>query len=200
MSGARPTIGIIGVGNMGGGMARRLLHLGWEVHVRDIDPHKTRELQSLGAHEHATPASLTAAVERLIVCVIDAPQVESVLFGHEGVSQSLRSGQVVLLCPTLSPQDVEGFVRRLQDMGGEMIDAPMSGGPQRAAEGTMSLMVAAPAPVLQANQDLLQALSNLVFTVGERAGDGAPNWSTISWQASTWWGRPRCWPWPSAWA
>ena len=173
MSGAANTVGIIGVGNMGGGMARRLLQLGWEVHIRDIDPLKTQELQSVGARVHATPASLTAAVDRVIVCVIDTPQVESVLFDADGVSQSLRAGQVVLLCPTLSPEDVEDFGRRLKACGAEMIDAPMSGGPQRATEGTMSLMVAAPALVREANQDLLQALSNLVFTVGEKVGDGA---------------------------
>ena len=57
------TVGIIGVGNMGGGMARRLLGLGWQVHVRDIDERKTTELQSLGATVQTSPAALAAAVE-----------------------------------------------------------------------------------------------------------------------------------------
>jgi 3-hydroxyisobutyrate dehydrogenase len=167
------SIGIIGVGNMGGGMARRLLGLGWNVHVRDIDASKTEALRALGATVQETPAALTAAVERLIVCVIDTPQVEAVLFGDQGVKAGLRQGQTVVMCPTLSPEDVESFGQRLQSLGAHMIDAPMSGGPQRAAEGTMSLMVAAPAPVYQANQDLLDALSGLVFHVSERVGDGA---------------------------
>jgi 3-hydroxyisobutyrate dehydrogenase len=170
---AKKTVGIIGVGNMGGGMARRLLGLGWNVHVRDIDERKTAELQALGATVQATPAALTAAVDRLIVCVIDSPQVESVLFGPDGVSQSLSAGQTVMMCPTLSPEDVESFGERLVALGAQVIDAPMSGGPQRAAEGTMSLMVAAPAAVFQANQDWLNALSGLVFNVSERVGDGA---------------------------
>ncbi len=170
---SRQTAGIIGVGNMGGGMARRLLGLGWQVHVRDIDSSKTAALQSLGAIVHDTPTALAAAVDRLIVCVIDAPQVESVLFGPQGVSQSLRPGQTLMLCPTLSPQDVESFGQRLVALGVHVIDAPMSGGPQRAAEGTMSLMVATPASVFQASQDWLDALSGLVFQVSERVGDGA---------------------------
>lgn len=172
MSGQQ-TIGIIGVGNMGGGMARRLLGLGWQVHVRDIDAAKTEVFRALGATVQPTAAALAAAVDRLIVCVIDTPQVESVLFGVDGVQASLRAGQTVVMCPTLSPGDVESFGERLQALGVHMIDAPMSGGPQRAAEGTMSLMVAAPAPVFQANQDLLDALSGLVFNVSERVGDGA---------------------------
>ena len=170
---AQQTVGIIVVGNMGGGMARRLLGLGWKVHVRDIDSSKTAALQALGATVQDTPAALTAAVDRLIVCVIDTPQVESVLFGPQGVSQTLRKGQTIMLCPTLSPQDVESFGHRLVALGAHVIDAPMSGGPQRAAEGTMSLMVAAPPAVFQANQDWLDALSGLVFNVSERVGDGA---------------------------
>ena len=170
---ARQSAGIIGVGNMGGGMARRLLGLGWNVHVRDIDDNKTAALHALGATVQDTPAALTAAVDRLIVCVIDTPQVEAVLFGPQGVSQTLRKGQTVMLCPTLSPEDVESFGQRLMALGAHVIDAPMSGGPQRAAEGTMSLMVAAPPAVFQANQDWLDALSGLVFNVSERVGDGA---------------------------
>jgi 3-hydroxyisobutyrate dehydrogenase len=170
---ARQTAGIIGVGNMGGGMARRLLGLGWTVHVRDIDSSKTAALQALGATVQDSPAALTAAVDRLIVCVIDTPQVESVLFGPQGVSQTLRPGQTVMLCPTLSPEDIESFGQRLVALGAHVIDAPMSGGPQRAAEGTMSLMVAAPPAVFQANQDWLEALSGLVFNVSDRVGDGA---------------------------
>jgi putative dehydrogenase len=169
----RQTAGIIGVGNMGGGMARRLLGQGWQVHVCDIDNRKTAALQSLGATVQDTPTALAAAVDRLIVCVIDAPQVESVLFGPQGVSQSLRPGQTLMLCPTLSPQDVESFGQRLVALGVHVIDAPMSGGPQRAADGTMSLMVATPAAVFQAHQDWLNALSSLVFQVSERVGDGA---------------------------
>ncbi|MEY3488845.1 MAG: hypothetical protein RL655_413, partial [Pseudomonadota bacterium] len=75
----RQTVGIVGVGNMGGGMARRLLGLGWRVHVCDIDESKTTALQALGAIVQDSPAALTAAVDRLIVCVIDTPQVELVL-------------------------------------------------------------------------------------------------------------------------
>ena len=76
------TIGIIGVGNMGGGMARRLLGLGWRVHVRDIDASKTEALRTLGATVQASPAALTAAVEPLpdrALLALQGPESAAVL-------------------------------------------------------------------------------------------------------------------------
>ncbi len=167
------SVGIIGVGNMGGGMARRLLSQGWAVHVRDVDPAVLAPLQVLGAVVQPTPAALAEAVDRLIVCVVDAHQIDEVLFGAQGAANGLRLGQAVLLCPTISPQDAESLGQRLSALGAEPIDAPMSGGPVRAEQGTMSLMVACPDSVFEAHQNLLQTLANPVFRISERVGDGA---------------------------
>ncbi len=167
------SVGIIGVGNMGGGMARRLLSQGWSVHVCDVDEAVLPPLKALGAVVQSTPASLAAAVDRLIVCVVDAQQMSDVLFGSTGAAQELRLGQAVLLCPTISPEDAETLGRRLTALGSEPIDAPMSGGPVRAEQGTMSLMVACPDSVFDTHQDLLRALANPVFRISERVGDGA---------------------------
>lgn len=167
------SVGIIGVGNMGGGMARRLLSQGWSVHVRDVDAAVLAPLQALGAVVQPTPAALAEAVDRLIVCVVDAHQIDEVLFGAQGAANGLRLGQAVLLCPTISPEDAESLGQRLSALGAEPIDAPMSGGPVRAEQGTMSLMVACPDSVFDAHQDLLQALANPVFRISERVGDGA---------------------------
>ncbi len=167
------SVGIIGVGNMGGGMARRLLSQGWAVHVRDVDATVLSPLQALGAVVHPTPAALAQAADRLIVCVVDAQQMDEVLFGAQGAANSLRLGQAVLLCPTISPEDAESLGQRLSALGAEPIDAPMSGGPVRAEQGTMSLMVACPDSVFEAHQDVLHALANPVFRISERVGDGA---------------------------
>ena len=167
------SVGIIGVGNMGGGMARRLLSQGWSVHVRDVDAAVLAPLQALGAVVQPTPAALAEAVDRLIVCVVDAHQIDEVLFGAQGAANGLRLGQAVLLCPTISPEDAESLGKRLSALGAEPIDAPMSGGPVRAEQGSMSLMVACPDSVFEAHQDLLHALANPVFRISERVGDGA---------------------------
>ena len=167
------SVGIIGVGNMGGGMARRLLSQGWSVHVRDVDAAVLAPLQALGAVVHPSPATLAEAVDRLIVCVVDAHQIDEVLFGAQGAANGLRLGQAVLLCPTISPEDAERLGQRLSALGAEPIDAPMSGGPVRAKQGSMRLMVACPDSVFEAHQDLLHALANPVFRISERVGDGA---------------------------
>ena len=167
------SVGIIGVGNMGGGMARRLLSQGWSVHVRDVDSTVLPALQASGAVVQNSPAALAQAVDRLIVCVVDAQQVVEVLFGPQGAVNGMRLGQTVVMCPTISPEDAEMLGHRLRAIGVDPIDAPMSGGPARAEQGSMSLMVACPDAVFEANQDLLHALANPVFRISERVGDGA---------------------------
>jgi 3-hydroxyisobutyrate dehydrogenase-like beta-hydroxyacid dehydrogenase len=109
----------------------------------------------------------------LIIVVVDASQVRDVLWGASGAAQALRSGQTVLLCPTIAPEDVEAIAARLAVHGLGCIDAPLSGGPVRARDGRMSLMVAAPEPVLAQQEVLLAALSDHVIRISERVGDGA---------------------------
>jgi 3-hydroxyisobutyrate dehydrogenase-like beta-hydroxyacid dehydrogenase len=108
-----------------------------------------------------------------IVAVVDAAQTEAVLFGPHGLAPAMPSGSVVMLCPTLAPEDVEAFARRLVQFGLYAVDAPMSGGPVRALDGSMSLMVACASTVLERCRALLDALSSRVFHVSERVGDGA---------------------------
>jgi L-threonate 2-dehydrogenase len=167
------TVGIVGVGNMGGAMAARLLEQGWAVQVCDLEPPKVRALEDLGAVGRGSPAQTAAGCTALIVCVVDAAQTEEVLFGRDGAAGAMRSGQSVLLCPTIAPQDTECFASRLASQGIDTVDAPMSGGPARARDGSMSLMVACPDAAFQRVCGLLAALSGKVFRISERPGDGA---------------------------
>ncbi len=169
----RQPVGIVGVGNMGGAMAARLLEAGWRVQVCDIDPHRVRVLELQGAQVRHTPVQCASGVAALIVCVVDSPQVEAVLFGPAGAGAALRPGQDVLLCPTIAPQDTERFAARLLERGVSLIDAPMSGGPARARDGSMSLMLAGADEVIERRRDLLAVLSGKVFRISARPGDGA---------------------------
>jgi len=170
---AERRVGIVGVGNMGGAMAARLLEQGWTVRVRDIDTAKVHALEALGARGCATAAQAAQGVTALIVCVVDAGQSEQVLFGPGGAADSMGAGQAVLLCPTIAPQDVESLAARLAERGIAAIDAPMSGGPARARDGSMSLMVACDDPVFERQRGLVEALSAKVFRISQRPGDGA---------------------------
>ena len=170
---ALPPVAIIGVGNMGGGMARNLLAKGVVVHVCDLDADKTQSLQALGARVAACPAQLAGMAALYIVCVVTAAQVNDVVWGEQGLAAQLQPGDTVMLCPTIAPEDTEAVAARLAGQGVATLDAPMSGGPQRAAQGTMSLMVAGADAVFERHQALLNALANPVFRISQRVGDGA---------------------------
>ncbi len=171
------SVGIIGVGNMGGGMAKRLLSQGFAVQVCDIDPHKTLALQTLGATVQASPAALAQHARTLIVCVVNAQDVQEVFTGAtasaDGLLSALTPHHTVVLCPTLSPEDVEHTATQLAALHVNTIDAPMSGGPLRAEQGTMSLMVACEDAVFTTHEPLLRTLSSQVFRISQRVGDGA---------------------------
>jgi putative dehydrogenase len=166
-------VAVVGTGNMGGAMAARLLGLGWAVHVRDIDNSRMQALASQGAQAFESPAQAAAGAQALIVCVVDADQTEDVLFGRDGAAAALPANAPVLLCPTVSPENVERIAHRLAAMGLAPLDAPMSGGPVRARDGSMSLMVAGADAAFEAAAPLIAALSGKVFRVGTRCGDGA---------------------------
>lgn len=169
-------VAVVGAGNMGGGMLARLRGLAWAVGVHDTDPQALARAVALGAVPAVSANSVAQNLTDqgvLIVAVVDAAQTESVLWGKEGAVAALRPGQTVMLCPTLGPQTVLQQAERLAQHGIDCIDAPMSGGPLRAQEGSMSLMVACVEPVWQRSQPLLNALSQQVFRVGTRPGDGA---------------------------
>lgn len=167
------TLGVIGAGLMGGAVVERLRALGHEVRVRDIDPAAEARAAAAGATVCASPAALAAACDTVIVAVVDGAQTAAVLFGVDGAAAALAPGASVLLCPTIAPQDVESAAARLAERGIACIDAPMSGGPARARDGTMSLMVACDDAHWQRHQPLLAQLASRLFRVGTRPGDGA---------------------------
>ena len=167
---------IVGAGNMGGGMLSRLCELGWSVGVHDTDPlaHSRAVLKGAIPCPSALEAARKLAPDGvLLVAVVDAAQTEAVLWGEGGACAALQPGQAVMLCPTLGPGTVQAQAERLAQRGIGCIDAPMSGGPLRAQDGSMSLMVACSDALWARSQNLLNALSQKVFRVGTRAGDGA---------------------------
>ncbi|HEV7576230.1 MAG TPA: NAD(P)-dependent oxidoreductase [Caldimonas sp.] len=165
--------GVIGIGHMGLAMAGRLRERGRSVFVRDVRAEREAMAERDGATPCATPAALARQCGEVIVAVVDAAQTEDVLFGVDGVAAAMVPGACVVLCPTIAPDSVESFASRLDALGIDWIEAPMSGGPARARAGTMSLMVACRDDVFARQAALLATLADPVFRLGARAGDGA---------------------------
>ena len=141
---------------LGGALVERLCEAGWPVTVCDTDPLRQQQALAAGASLADSPLSAVAQLgprDALVIVVVDADQCREVLWGEEGASVGMRPGQAVVLCPTIAPEDTVSIAQRLAAQGIDCIDAPMSGGPQRARDGRMSLMVAAPAAVLDRHAD-----------------------------------------------
>ncbi len=170
-------VGVIGIGNMGLGMALRLRESGHSVLVRDIDT--ARVALAVGCAAAASAGALAKQCELIIVSVVDAAQVEQVLFDADGVTSvsPKRAGgpepRCIMLCPTIGPHDVEDFNTRLQSRGFAVIDAPMSGGPVRARNGSMSLMVACEDAHFNRWESVLRTLASALFRISDKPGDGA---------------------------
>ncbi|KRC04236.1 hydroxyacid dehydrogenase [Hydrogenophaga sp. Root209] len=170
------TVAFVGAGNMGGALVERLCEAHWAVTVCDTDPLRQQQALAAGASLADTPLTAVAQLgpqDALVIVVVDADQCREVLWGEQGAVGGLRPGQTVVLCPTIAPEDTTAIAERLAQQGIACIDAPMSGGPQRARDGRMSLMVAGPPAVLERHADLLAALSLNVMRISERVGDGA---------------------------
>lgn len=130
---------------MGEPMVRSLRRAGFAViacahHRRDAIERLCREC---GVVEAPDPAAVAAAAGVVLICVPDAPQVEEVLFGPHGVSEGARAGIIVIDMSTISPVASRRFAQRLEPAGVRFADAPVSGGPARAAAGTLAIMVGA---------------------------------------------------------
>ena len=167
------TVGFLGLGIMGTAMSRNCLKAGHDVMVWNRSPRPAEVLAAEGARVAATPAEAAAYGEVVIVMLTGPEACQAVLFGPHGAAAVMRPGQTVMLCPTIAPQDAEALATGLAARGIGCIDAPMSGGPARARDGSMSLMLAAPAGLLQAHEAVLAALSSRRFVISERIGDGA---------------------------
>lgn len=167
-------VGVIGVGNMGGAMAARLRSLGHAVIVRDVRPEAEAALAPLGVRVAPSPASVAAAADFIVIAVVDAAQNEAVLFGEpQALAATLAPRHSVLLTSTISPDDVAVLAQCITATGAAVLDAPLSGGPQRARDGAMSMMVAASDADFARAHKLLAALSSAVFRVGAVPGQGA---------------------------
>ncbi len=172
----RTQVALVGAGNMGGAMVERLIGRGWRVAVCDVAEAARERARAAGAQVLSTAADAAAWLPpggALIVCVVDAPQSTHVLFGRGGAAETLREGHTVMLCPTIAPEEVEDLALMLAPLGVDTLDAPMSGGPARARDGSMSLMLAGDPDVLARHATLLDDLSSRQFRVGSRVGDGA---------------------------
>jgi 3-hydroxyisobutyrate dehydrogenase len=160
------TVGFIGLGAMGGPMAQNLVKHGFSLVVHDVDPAKTELWRARGATVVGSAAEVAARVERTISMVETTGQAEAVIAGEQGIVHTARSGHVVVSMSTIDPIAARRLADRLASHGIAMLDAPVSGGTERAASGGLSIIVGGASETVAACQDLFRAMGANVFHMG----------------------------------
>ena len=162
-------IGFIGLGLMGKPMAGHLLKGGHEVrlHSRSGVP---PELTSAGGKACANPKEVAQASELVITIVPDTPDVERVLFGPDGVVEGISPGAITMDMSSISPSATKVFATRINALGCEYVDAPVSGGDVGARNATLTIMVGASDATFRRVQPVLALMGKTITLVG---GNGA---------------------------
>jgi len=158
---------------MGLGVVRRLVRNGFEVGARDILPRAEAAAVAAGATAFPTPAALVREHCVVILLVVNAAQIEDVLFGESGAHAALMPGAIVIVSSTVPPAYIATLASRIGARGARLIDAPVSGGPRRAADGTMTIMVSGDGEAIGECLAVFDAIAGRRFVVGARAGDAA---------------------------
>ena len=166
-------VGVIGLGSMGGGVAKSLLAKKFETHVYDVRADAVKAFAAQGAKAAATPAALGAACDVVVLLVVNAEQTEKVLFGEQGAAAAMRKGGVVVSSATLAPDFAEQLGARLDRLGLLMIDAPVSGGAAKAAAGEVTIMASGAPEAFAKCAPVFDAIAARVYRLGDRPGPGS---------------------------
>ncbi len=168
-----PTVGVIGLGAMGAGIAQTLRHNGFAVHVCDVRYEAALAFAAEGGTAWRTPAEVAAQVQVLVSVGVNAAQTEQVLFGDGGAAAALQPGSAFVMCSTVDPNWSIALEARLQALGLHYVDAPISGGAAKAASGQMTMMTSATPEAYAVANPVLDAMAGKVYRLGDRAGAGS---------------------------
>ncbi len=160
------SVGFIGLGIMGQGMANNLLKAGFAVNVWNRSPGKMDAFCSAGARCCSSPADLAAHSDIVITCVSDTADVEEVILRENGVIYGAKEGSLVVDMSTISPETTRYIAGILAQKGVFMLDAPVSGGSEGAAKGTLSIMVGGDAAQVERAMPVLEAMGKTITHVG----------------------------------
>ncbi|MBE5682739.1 L-threonate dehydrogenase [Pantoea agglomerans] len=165
---------VIGLGSMGMGAAKSCLRSGLNTWGVDLNPAALESLRQAGARDAQPSASAFAdQLDAVLLLVVNAQQVNAILFGEEGLAAKLRPGTVVMVSSTLSARDAQQIEQQLAQYQLLMLDAPVSGGAAKAASGEMTVMASGSDAAFAQLQSVLDAVAAKVYRVGSEIGLGS---------------------------
>ncbi len=167
-------VGIVGLGNIGMGMAKNLLKAGFKVHAFDLRSEALAELEKLGAVPCDSLKDLAGKCQLVFSVLVNYPQSLSVFSGPDGLVENLAPGSTIFICSTITPDQARSLADMAKAKGIECLDSPVSGGQAGANAGKLALMIGGDEKILQANQKALEAVAANINRFGDvGAGEAA---------------------------
>ncbi|MEP3045678.1 MAG: NAD(P)-dependent oxidoreductase [Roseibium sp.] len=166
------TCGVIGLGDMGSGLAKNLLKSGFKTYGLDLDPVRMNAFEQMGGVPASDVADIARNADAVFVMVMNGDQAKSVILGPDGLIENMAEGSAVVLSATIKPREAREIGGLVAGSGVYLIDSPVSGGFPGAQNGTLTMMAAAPDAVLDSFAPVMEAVSANIHRVGTAPGDG----------------------------
>ena len=160
-------VGVVGIGNMGIGIATNLLKADFNVHVYDIRPERLEEMKNKGAVVASSLGELAQACSVVFSVLLDFEQNLSVLEGPEGLIENMKAGSCIFVCSTLAPAQAKELAQIAEKKGIRLLDSPISGGAEGAMAGTLSIMIGGDEAAVEEHRKALEAMSSNVYHFGD---------------------------------
>jgi len=164
---------VIGLGSMGFGMATSLHRAGFEVTGCDVAAEAVERFVNAGGNGSKTPAQAAKTADVVVSVVVNAAQTEAILFGPNGVAETLPRDAVFVSSATMDPDVARRLAKQLEATARHYLDAPISGGAQRATEGKLTILASGSPAALAKARPALDAMAEKVYELGDTAGLGA---------------------------
>ena len=164
---------VIGLGSMGFGMAQSLRRAGFAVAGCDVDAETLARFAAEVGRAATSPADAAAGADVVVSVVVNAAQTEAVLFGENGAAAAMAAGAVFVSSATMDPKVARALAGRLTATGRLYLDAPISGGAQRAAEGALTILASGSPPAFARARPALEAMAAKLYELGDEPGQGA---------------------------
>ncbi|MFQ5711620.1 MAG: NAD(P)-dependent oxidoreductase [Candidatus Geothermarchaeales archaeon] len=158
--------GFIGIGVMGRPIAKNLLKAGFELTVYDVDEEAVHHLTSIGAREADSPRHVAEASEAILTCLPSSEALEEAVLGRRGVLEGAMTGSTIIDLGTTDPGTIRKIAGYAEEKGVEVLDAPVSGGPEGAEAGTLTVMVGGKREVYDRCAEILGSVGKNVYYLG----------------------------------
>ena len=169
----KPRVAVIGLGSMGLGMATSLKRAGFEVTGCDVADDAIARFVAEGGAGARTPAEAAKGADIVVSVVVNAAQTEAILFGKDGVAEALAKDAVFVSSATMDPDVARRLAKQLEATGHHYLDAPISGGAQRAAQGELTILASGSPAAFAKARPALDAMAAKLYELGDAAGEGA---------------------------